>query len=71
MALRVGCITYGLHTLMLIMILTKYRSDTIGKTLKIKDNLKQSESKVELLGLIKPNWILKSRSRETIPSACN
>ena len=33
------------------VLLTKYRSDTIGKTLKIENNLIQSESKVELLGL--------------------
>ena len=33
------------------VLLTEYHSDTIGKTLKIKNNLKQSESKVELLGL--------------------
>ena len=33
------------------ILLTKYRSNTIGKTLKLKNNLMQSESKVELLGL--------------------
>ena len=33
------------------ILLTKYRSDTIGKTLKVKNDLIQSESKVELLGL--------------------
>ena len=33
------------------ILLTKYRSNTIGITLKIKNNLMQSESKVELLGL--------------------
>ena len=33
------------------ILLTKYRSNTTGKILKIKDNLIQSESKVELLGL--------------------
>ena len=33
------------------ILLTKPRSNTVDKTLKIKNNLKQSESKVELLGL--------------------
>ena len=33
------------------ILLTKSRSNTVGKTLKIKNNLIQSESKVELLGL--------------------
>ena len=33
------------------ILLTKSRSNTAGKTLKIKNNLIQSESKVELLGL--------------------
>ena len=33
------------------ILLTKHRSDTTGKTLKIKNNLIQSESKIELLGL--------------------
>ena len=33
------------------ILLTKSRSNTGGKTLKIKNNLIQSESKVELLGL--------------------
>ena len=33
------------------IILAKSRSNTVGKTLKIKNNLIQSESKLELLGL--------------------
>ena len=33
------------------ILLTKSRSNTAGKTLKIKNNLIQSESKIELLGL--------------------
>ena len=33
------------------ILLTKSRSNTVDKTLKIKNNLIQSESKVELLGL--------------------
>ena len=33
------------------ILLTKSRSNTVGKTLKIKNNFIQSESKVELLGL--------------------
>ena len=35
----------------LAILLTKSRSNTAGKTMKIKNNLTQSESKVELLGL--------------------
>ena len=33
------------------ILLTKSSSNTVDKTLKIKNNLRQSESKVELLGL--------------------
>ena len=39
------------------ILLTKYRRDTIGKTLKIKNNLIQSESKVELLRLTIDNQL--------------
>ena len=39
------------------ILLTKSRSNTVDKTLKIKNNLKQSESKVELLGLTIDNQL--------------
>ena len=39
------------------ILLTKSRSNTASKTLKIKNNLIQSESKVELLGLTIDNQL--------------